>query len=287
MSKEKNTWFTIGQFADMHGINKKTLMWYDEVGLFRPVKINETNGYRYYSYHQSMELETILLLRDMKVSIGDIQKFMENRCAESMECLLKGKITELEESIKNLKSVQSQLSNRHEDMIELLNIDLSGINIIEKEPQYLMTVETTPTQSSEEDIEAVIAKIKEYNLPRMYQASYGSMILVESLYAGDFDNYMNLFIQLPKEEQEKALHIQPGGNYIQAFCKGSWDKLPLRYAELLEYAKAHHLQLSGYAYETGINEMVIDTMEDYITKIEIPVLYNKKKSKGGNNNEIK
>ena len=36
--------------------------------------------------------------------------------------------------------------------------------------------------------------------------------------------------------------------------------------------KQHHLQFSGYAYEIGINELVIDRIEDYITKIEIPVL---------------
>ncbi len=27
---------TIGEFARLHGINKKTLMWYDETGLFPP-----------------------------------------------------------------------------------------------------------------------------------------------------------------------------------------------------------------------------------------------------------
>ena len=33
---EKNKQLTIGQFAAMHGINKKTLMWYDEIGLLSP-----------------------------------------------------------------------------------------------------------------------------------------------------------------------------------------------------------------------------------------------------------
>lgn len=35
MLKEKNTLFTIGQFAALHEINKKTLMWYDEIGLLK------------------------------------------------------------------------------------------------------------------------------------------------------------------------------------------------------------------------------------------------------------
>ena len=51
--ERKNKLLTIGQFAALHGINKKTLMWYDEVGLFHPVLVHPDNGYRYYSYYQS------------------------------------------------------------------------------------------------------------------------------------------------------------------------------------------------------------------------------------------
>ncbi len=37
--EQKEKLLTIGQFAAMHGINKKTLMWYDEIGLFAPAAI--------------------------------------------------------------------------------------------------------------------------------------------------------------------------------------------------------------------------------------------------------
>ena len=54
MEKKENL-LTIGQFAALHGINKKTLMWYDEIGLFRPAVIHPENGYRYYNYYQRSE----------------------------------------------------------------------------------------------------------------------------------------------------------------------------------------------------------------------------------------
>ena len=71
MIKEKNTLFTIGQFAALHEINKKTLMWYDEIGLLKPIYIKE-NGYRYYSYQQSAELELSLIHIYIKASFLDI-----------------------------------------------------------------------------------------------------------------------------------------------------------------------------------------------------------------------
>ena len=56
MTAEKGRLFSIGQFAALHGVNKKTLMWYDEIGLFCPAVVKE-NGYRYYTYFQSATLE--------------------------------------------------------------------------------------------------------------------------------------------------------------------------------------------------------------------------------------
>ena len=77
--EKKSKLLTIGQFAALHGINKKTLMWYDEIGLFKPAAINPANGYRCYNYLQSPILETILLLRELDVSISEIQNFIKNR----------------------------------------------------------------------------------------------------------------------------------------------------------------------------------------------------------------
>ena len=41
MRNEKNGLFTIGQFAKLHSVNKKTLMWYAEIGLLKPACIKK------------------------------------------------------------------------------------------------------------------------------------------------------------------------------------------------------------------------------------------------------
>ena len=38
----------------------------------------------------------------------------------------------------------------------------------------------------------------------------------------------------------------------------------------VSYAKEHHLLLTGYAYEEGLNEMALKNQADYITMITIP-----------------
>ncbi len=270
--EKKDKLLTIGQFAALHGINKKTLMWYDEIGLFRPAAINPENGYRCYSYRQSPILETILLLRELDVSIMEIQDFMKNRSAENLKNLLDEKIENLDLQLMHLQAVKKTLCGHRQNMDTLLTMNLSEISIIEKEEHCLVTVDIDKNTSFEKEVELITAETSRYQLGRLHDASYGSMIPVDSLLTGNFDNYTKLFIEIPFLTHKKGLHTQPQGNYIKAFHKGTWDKIPQKYQEILEFAHSHNLTLSGFSYEKGINEIVIDRIEDYIVQIEIPIL---------------
>lgn len=262
---------TIGQFAAMHGINKKTLMWYDEIGLFKPAAINPENGYRCYNYYQSPILETILLLRELDVTIPEIQAFMQNRSAANLKCLLDEKISQLDLQLIHLQAVRKTLQNHQQDMATLLTMDLSEISIVEKEERCLVTVDIDKDITFEKEVELITAETAKYQLGRLHNASYGSMIPVDSLRHGSFDNYTHLFIETPLLERRSGLHIQPKGKYVRAFHKGSWDTMPLRYQAILAFAREQELTLSGYSYEKGINETVIDHIDDYIVQIEIPI----------------
>lgn len=267
----QNKLLTIGQFAAMHGINKKTLMWYDEIGLFRPASVNPENGYRYYDYHQSPVLETILLLRDLDVSIHEIQDFMKDRSAGNLKQLLEEKMADLDKQIAHLQAVRTTLSAHRQNMDTLLTMDLSEISIVEREERCLVTVEIDRDTSFEREVELITAETEKYQLGRLHKASYGSMISVSSLLSGRYDDYSRLFIEIPFLSYRAGLHMAPGGKYLRAFCKGEWDRLPKRYQEIFDYAREHGLTPYGYSYEMGINENVIERIEDYIVQIEIPI----------------
>ena len=268
---EKSKLLTIGQFAALHGINKKTLMWYDEIGLFKPAAVNPVNGYRCYNYYQSPILETILLLRELDVSIGEIQKIKKNRSAQHMKKLLDEKIGELDLQIMHLQAVKQTLCNHQQNMTALLTMDLSEIAVVEKEERCLVTVDIDKDITFEQEVELITAETARYQLGRLHDASYGSMIPVASIENGKFDDYTKLFIEIPSLSQKSGLHIQPKGLYVRAFHKGGWDTIPRRYEEILSYARQKQLTLSGFSYEKGINETVIDRVEDYIVRIEIPI----------------
>ena len=50
--------FTIGEMAKLHNMTMKPLRYYDEIGILKPIQIDESNGYRYYSTEQFEQLNT-------------------------------------------------------------------------------------------------------------------------------------------------------------------------------------------------------------------------------------
>ena len=269
--EKKGKLLTIGQFAALHGINKKTLMWYDEIGLFHPAAIDPDNGYRYYNYYQSSVLETILLLRELNVSTDEIRIFMQNRSAGSMEQLLRGKIKDLDHEIAHLKAVRKTMSYHCQNMQTLQNMDLSEISMIEKKERCLVTVDIDKNTTFDKQVEMIIEETKKYQLRRLHDASYGTMIAVESLRQGNFEDYSRLFIEIPFPVRKRGLHIQPAGKYIRAFYQESAPNAIACYQKIFDFARKNRFALSGFSYEIIINENVIDQAKDALVQIEIPI----------------
>ena len=140
---QNNRLFTIGQFAALHRINKKTLMWYDQIGLFTPAVV-KGNGYRYYTYQQCFVLETILMLRELNVSIPEIQQFMAHRTTDSFQAILQEKNRQIQDTIAHLNQVQEALQHQMEGLSSLKNLDLYGYSLVEKPAQRLLLRKTPP-----------------------------------------------------------------------------------------------------------------------------------------------
>jgi DNA-binding transcriptional MerR regulator len=68
--------FTIGPFGRLAGVSAKMLRSYDALGLFRPVWVDPSTDYRYYSPAQLPELRRIVALRDMGIGLAEIGRLI-------------------------------------------------------------------------------------------------------------------------------------------------------------------------------------------------------------------
>lgn len=67
--------FTVKQLSQLAGITPRTLHYYDEINLLKPTRVGE-NGYRYYGEDCLIQLQQILLYRELDIPLDQIQMIM-------------------------------------------------------------------------------------------------------------------------------------------------------------------------------------------------------------------
>ena len=91
--------FTIGTFSKLAKTNIRTLRFYDEIGLFKPSRV-EDNGYRYYSMEDFNKLVRILELRELGLSISEVKQVIDGK---DLKIALQDRLKVIENEIKHSK----------------------------------------------------------------------------------------------------------------------------------------------------------------------------------------
>jgi DNA-binding transcriptional MerR regulator len=71
--------FVIGTVARLAGVSVRTLRYYDEIGLLRPVWVDANTGYRWYEAEQLRRLHRIIALRDLGVRLVEIGVLLDDQ----------------------------------------------------------------------------------------------------------------------------------------------------------------------------------------------------------------
>lgn len=116
--------FTISEFGKHHGISRRTLLHYDEIGLLSPYKKDE-NGYRYYSSHQHTELATILTLKELGVSLDHIQQIIATRNPQLLSNIYTDLLKKTDYHIDRLTHTRFALKSRLDRFSSLNDISFN------------------------------------------------------------------------------------------------------------------------------------------------------------------
>lgn len=106
--------YKIGEFSNMTGLSVKTLRYYDDIDLFKPIDVDLFTGYRYYSTDQIYDLELINVLKSVGFSLEEIKNnwdsFTVDLFNEKKDELLKD-IEIKQKVIKKIDELKSNLNN--------------------------------------------------------------------------------------------------------------------------------------------------------------------------------
>lgn len=101
------------EVAKLTGVTRRTLHYYDEIGLLKPSGVTET-GYRVYSESDLEVLQQILFFRELDFSLEDIRQIMQNPSYDK------------EDALQKQKELLLQKRERLDVLISLVNKTLKG-----------------------------------------------------------------------------------------------------------------------------------------------------------------
>jgi DNA-binding transcriptional MerR regulator len=143
----------IGDFSKLSRVSVKTLRFYDEMGLLKPIEVDRFTGYRYYEFDQLPRLYRILALKDLGFSLEEIGRLLEGELStEQMRGMLRLRQAEIrqrmEEESERLERVELWLRQiEQEDSMSTYDVVIKKIEPL-KVASVRGVVPTPPDQRS-------------------------------------------------------------------------------------------------------------------------------------------
>ncbi len=106
--------FRIGEFSKIAQVPASQLRYYDDIGLFSPMRSDRDTSYRYYSVQQLADLNRILALKDLGLTLEQIKSLIEDAVSpDEIRGMLTLKKAQIEQTIQaeavRLRAVESRL----------------------------------------------------------------------------------------------------------------------------------------------------------------------------------
>ena len=269
----KDNYFSTGEFAKLCNVNKKTLFYYDEIGLFKPEIVKE-NGYRYYSVYQLEVFDIIHTLRDLGVPLKQIKSFIDERNPKSVVKFFEYKTGEIENEIKQLRRKQEIMSNKIKIIKEAEKIrdNIDNLSIEEQDEEYLVLSKNIDKSKFPYDSEVYANHLNYcYNQDLYIGYPLGFIKTIDDLYSENDYAYTYYYTKVNKNDGENIIK-KPKGKYLVGYLNGSYIDIPGLYKKMLDYVKTHNLELIGHSYEEElINLIAVKYMNDYIIKVSMQI----------------
>lgn len=271
MNEEKL--LSISEFAKIAGTTRRTLIFYDQKGIFTPEKTAD-NGYRYYSYAQLYQLSFILGLRDLGLSVEEIKDYLSDSSSDALNKKLVPLKAKVEQRIENLKQILTILRQKETANIELTNVDFYVVKKVFLSDREFWCSDFE-VDCSEESIASAYSNF--------YQ-KVGSAVMANKMPSGFFvdlpqaqaNKYANAGFRIIKERSYNdkvniPVITSTSSEYLVVKVKNELPGIEKGLAIIRKFAKENNLQLGDklWQFNLGINIERLGLTKNSILAYEI------------------
>lgn len=269
---ERKTTFRIGELSKLFDISVDSIRYYEKVGILNPLR-NEDNNYRMYTTEDIRKLTMIRELIHLNFSTEQIKFFDENRNIDNTKKLLEQELNMLNEEIVKLYEKRSSIETRLYTLRSNLARDASEqVKMLELEERHCLMV--SETNLPDDYVDYYLIKYmhsQQLRIDTIGACDCYTLDVENSNPASDFLRTKNVFFYSNRMLYHSN-YLLPAGKYLSLSYRGSLKKTKQLVPKLFEYAKAHHLKVTGDPIEfCHVDDYETGDEEEYLTELQLAV----------------
>jgi DNA-binding transcriptional MerR regulator len=273
--------FRIGEFSQIARVSARLLRYYDSIGLLRPQRIDPDTGYRYYSAGQLQQLNRILALKELGLSLDQVARMLDERVsAAEIRGMLALKKAELEQSLAEeaarLRHIESRLVQIEEQG------SLGDYDVVLKSASALPILSTRAVYPNFDDAIAALRDVARAVRTQIAAAARENIIVVAHC---DFDDEnldleigvtltraVNKPVRLPSGGQLVLAELPASSTLATIVRSGPLYQSHLAFGKLGVWMEANGYQIVGPCREVFL-DMPFETssQKDPAVEIQFPV----------------
>jgi DNA-binding transcriptional MerR regulator len=256
--------FSIGEFARLGAVSVRALRHYDEIGLLPPAEVDPVTGYRSYSAKQLRQLNRVVALKELGLTLGQIRQLLDGITAEELRGMLLLRQAQLEDELARqrhyLLGVEARLRHiaREDDMpaddIVVRQIPPLGAVVISEKAPAWGTANVVPA------VNRARVKFDELGIGGLVEVAGPFMLFYEETEGQEF--IVNVALPVAEEPAElpapASYHVLPAIEAAAAVRNGPAATIyPMVYQDLAAWIEAH-----GYRPQWPPRDIWVHEVED-------------------------
>lgn len=267
--------FKIGEFSKIGRVTVKALRHYDELGLLKPVSVDEFTGYRFYTAGQLPLLQHIVCLKQAGLSLADIAAVVDVHAdREEMIRRLEAKKREISKEVDENRRELKKLT----DYIEALGK--------EKAMDYHVVIKELPAVT----VASMRRVIKNYGEYNSFYPEMGELMREQKLTCATPDYCFTLYhdseykaenidveicqavVKAGKDEKGMVFKTVPAVQAATVLHRGPYRTIGKAYASLTKWVEDNGYEFSGLIRESYIDGIWNQTDENrWLTELQVPI----------------
>jgi len=247
---------------------------FDQVGLLKPVEVDRSTGYRYYSASQLPRLHRILALKGLGFSLDQIAVVLaEGLTPEQMRGMLRLRHAQISQQ---LAEMQSQLVEVEVRLQQIEREDaMSSYDVILKhvDPQLIASVRAILPEHNV--ISPLYAEVYAALGPYASEAGLTLAIWYDEEYREhDVDGAAAFLLRSRVPESGRMrVHTLPAATIATTVHQGSYNTLIEAHEAILKWVEANGYRIVGPSRELYLHNTMPIRHDDpsYVTEIQFPV----------------